>query len=206
MKKLLLLCLLAFAPVTLASADLKIAVIDLSKAFDQFYKTKEAQARIQQKQDEFKKEYTDLATEYQQMGDEAQKLLDSSKDPTLSAEARADKGKALDEKKQELLNMERKMEEMKNERGNELKDEIVRRHGEIVAEISKVVSDYAGPGGYDLVIDKSSTSTASGVPILLYSSGKLIDITNDIVTKLNSTAPPAGSAPSGDAPAPAPTH
>jgi hypothetical protein len=52
------------------------------------------------------------------------------------------------------------------------------------------------------VVDRSS-STATGVPVVLFNSNKLIDITGDVISKLNATAPPpgaAGAAPSGGAP------
>jgi Skp family chaperone for outer membrane proteins len=62
-----------------------------------------------------------------------------------------------------------------------------------VDEITKVVTDYSGPQGYDLVIDKSSASAGTGVSIVLYNSSKLIDITADIIKLLNQSAPPAGS-------------
>ena len=112
----------------------------------------------------------------------------------------------MQQKGLDIQNLERKIEETKVERTRELQDEIVRRHKEIVDEITKTVSDYAGPQGYDLVIDKSSASATSGVPMVLYNSNKLIDVTADIITKLNATAPPDTSttAPSGAADAPAP--
>jgi outer membrane protein len=207
MNKFLLLGLLCLAPFSLATADLKIAVVDLSKAFDQYYKTKDAQARIKEKEEGFQKDIQDMKVDYDHMVEEAQKLKDAANDPTLSATARDEKQKALQQKVQDLQNMERKLQETSNERNRELQDEIVRRHKEIVDEISKVVSDYSGPAGFDLVVDKSSSST-TGVPIVLYNSANLTDITGTIITKLNSTAPAggvAGPAPSGAAaPAPAP--
>ena len=57
MNKLLLVCLLVFAPVSIASADLKIAVIDLSKAFDAYYKTKDAQARSRKSRTAIKRRF-----------------------------------------------------------------------------------------------------------------------------------------------------
>jgi len=204
MNKLLLLCLLVLAPVSLATADLKIAVVDLGKAFDSYYKTKDAQARLKEKQDQFQKEYQDLVTDYQAMGNDAQKLQDAANDATLSAPARQDKAAALQQKKQDLLNMQRKIEEMRVERGREIQDDVVRHHQEIVNEITKIIDDYSGPQGFDLVIDKSSASAASGVPIVIYNSSKLIDITDEIIKQLNATAPPAGAVPTGAAPAPAP--
>jgi len=200
MNKLLLVCLLLFVPVSVASADLKIAVVDLSKAFDQYYKTKDAQALLKTKQDGYQKEIQDQINEYQRMGDEAQTLEKASQDPTLSAQARSDKATALQAKKQDLVNLGNKIKEMEVERKRELDEELFRRHQEIVTEISKVISDYSGPQGYDLVIDKSNASAASGVSIILYNSTKLIDITAPIITLLNQSAPAGGASPTASAP------
>ena len=195
MNKFLLVCLFLLAPVTLASADLKIAVVDLSKAFDQYYKTKDAQALLKQKQDGYQKEIQDLINDYERMGQEAQTLDKASNDPTLSDAARKDKAGALQAKKQDLVNLQNKIQEMKVERTREIQEELFRRHKEIVDEISKIITDYSGPQGYDLVIDKSSASAASGVSIVLYNSSKLLDITADVIGMLNKNAPAAGSAP-----------
>ncbi len=208
MNKLLLACLLVLAPVSLASADIRIAVIDLGKAFDGYYKTKEDNARLQEKKTSYEKEIQELINDYQRMGGEAQTLDKAANDQTLSAQARQDKSTALNAKKQDLLNLQNKIQEMKVERNREIQEEFMRRHKEIVDEISKVVTDYSGPQGYDLVIDKSSLSALSGSPVMLYNSSKLIDITQDIIALLNKTAPaPGGAAPSGTAPTPAtPAH
>lgn len=204
MNKLLLISLLVFAPITMASADLKVAVIDLGKAFDQYYKTKEASARLKDKQDGYQKEIQDLFTEYQHMGQEAQDLDKAAKDATLSATARDEKSKALDAKKQDLITMQNKIQEMKTERSRELQEEMLRRHKEIVDEISKIISDYSGPQGYDLVIDKTAASAGTGVSIILYNSNKLTDITPDIITLLNKSAPAGGATPSSASSSPAP--
>ena len=195
MKKYLLFVLFIFAPVSLANADLKVAVIDLGKAFDAFYKTKDASAKIDEKKATYQKEIQDQVTEFTHMQDDAKKLYDEANDQTLSAQARADKTAALTQKKQDLLNMQNKIQEMNTERTNEIKDEIVRRHKEILDEITKDINDYSGPQGYDLVIDISSASSASSVSIVLYHSSKMIDITADIIKQLNATAPVAGSTP-----------
>jgi hypothetical protein len=42
------------------------------------------------------------------------------------------------------------------------------------------------------VLDK--TPGATGVPVVLFNSAKLVDITNDIITKLNAGAPPSSGA------------
>jgi outer membrane protein len=200
MNKFLLLGFLFLAPATVAMADLKVGVVDLSKAFDSYYKTKEAQARIKEKEEGYQKDIQDMKVDYDHMVEEAQKLRDAAQDPTLSTQARTEKQKALQAKAQDLNNMERRIQETSTERNRELQDEIVRRHKEIVAEITKVVTDFSGPQGYDLVVDRSSSST-TGVPVVLFNSNKLTDITGDVISKLNATAPPpgAGPAPAGGA-------
>jgi outer membrane protein len=209
MKKiLLLLAALFLVPASLASADLKIATVDLSKCFDQYYKTKDAQAILKQKEDGFQRDVQDMKVDYDHMVEDAQKLKDAASDPTLSADARADKNKALQAKVQDLQNMERKLQETTQERNRELQDEIVRQHNDIVQEISKVVVDYSTPQAFDLVIDKSSSS-ATGVPILLYSSSKLTDITDAIISRLNAGAPASSlsvPAPAGADTTPTVTH
>src|ERR1700722_19835398 len=132
MKKLLFCALLLFVPVSLASADLKVATVDLGKAFDSFYKTKEAAAHLKEKQDEAQKEIQDQVADYQRISDEVNKLDQESKDPTLSPEARAEKAKARDQRGADLQAKGRSIEEFKTERGNELKDEYVRRRKEVV--------------------------------------------------------------------------
>jgi len=189
MNKLLLVCLLVLAPVSIASADLKIAVIDLSQAFDKFYKTKDAQAKLKEKQDGYQKELQDKITVYQHMGEEAQALDKAAQDQTLSAAARQDKQTALNAKKQDLVTMGNQIQEDKVERTREIQDELFRQHKLIVDEITKVITDYSGPQGFDLVIDKSSASAASGVSMVLYNSDKLVDITPQIIGLLNKGAP-----------------
>ena len=201
MNKLFLLSFLFLAPISLASADLKIAVVDLGKAFDAYYKTKDAQARIKEKEEGYQKDLQDMKVEYDHMVDDATKLRDASNDPTLSPQSRKEKQDAFKAKAQDVQSMERKMQETGTERQRELQDELMRRRKEIVTEITKVVTDYSTPQGFDLVLDKSSSAT-TGVPVVLFNSSKMIDITGDVIAKLNAGAPPAGApggtgAPSG---------
>ncbi len=208
MNKLLLVGLLFLAPVSIASADLKIAVVDLSKAFDSYYKTKEGSALLNEKFAAFKKEDQQKKDDFQRSQDEAKALYDAANDPTLSAAARDDKKKAFDAKNQDLITMRNNIQEMETERSKELQEEQLRRRKDIVDAISKVVNDYAGPQGYDLVIDKGSLSVAGGTPIFLYNSSKLTDITTDIITILNKTAPASsGASASSGSPSPVtPAH
>ena len=184
MKKLLIFCLLALAP-SFAKADLKIAVIDLGKTFDQYSVTGDARKKLNEKHDQYQKELQDMISDYNHMGAELEALIKASQDPTLSKDAQLAKAKAAEDKKQEFLALKNKLEERKNELDKELNDEMLRRHKEILEQITQVVNGYAGPAGYDLVIDTSSVTPTSGVSIILFHSSKLIDITADITKQLN---------------------
>jgi Skp family chaperone for outer membrane proteins len=193
MKKLLIFCLLALAP-SFAKADLKIAVIDLGKTFDQYSVTGDARKKLNEKHDQYQKELQDMISDYNHMGEELEALIKASQDPTLSKDAQMAKAKAAEDKKQEFLALKNKLEERKNELDKELNDEMLRRHKEILDQITQVVNGYAGPAGYDLVIDTSSVTPTSGVSIILFHSSKLIDITSDITKLLNASAPATASA------------
>jgi outer membrane protein len=203
MKKLLFLGLLVFVPASLASADLKVATVDLGQAFDAYYKTKEDAAHLKDKELEAQKEVQDKNADYQRIGDEVSKLYQESKDPTLSAEARAEKAKARDLRGGDLDAARRSLNEFVDERKKELQDEYLRRRNDVVAELTKVINDYASAQGYDLVLDKTSASVTSGVPIVLFTSPKLTDITADVIKQENAGAP--ATAPE-TTPAPASTH
>ena len=104
----------------------------------------------------------------------SQTARQAANDPTLSAEARARQGQGPRPAQQDLVKpASARSRKSRPSARNEIKDELVRRHKEIVDEITKIITDYSGPQGYDLVIDKSSASVASGVSIVLYNSTKL---------------------------------
>jgi outer membrane protein len=189
MKKLLFFGLILFVPVSMASADLKVATVDLGKAFDAYYKTKQDQQRLEEKKLEAQKEVQGKNADYQQISDEVQKLDQESKDPTLSPEARQEKAKARDQRGGDLNAAGRALQEFANERQKELQDEFIRRRKEVVDELTQVINTYATAQGYDLVLDKTSAAATSGVPIVLFSSPKLTDITTQVIAQENVGAP-----------------
>jgi outer membrane protein len=207
MKKLLSFGLLLFVPVSMASADMKVATVDLGKAFDAYYKTKEDQVHLKEKEQEAQKEIQEKTADYQQISEEVQKLDQESKDPTLSAEARQDKAKARDQRGSDLNAAGRALQEFIDERKKELQDEFVRRRKEVVDELTKVITTYSTAQGYDLVLDKTSAAATSGVPIVLYSSPKLADITDQVIQQENVGAPATTpDATTTTTPTPAATH
>lgn len=194
MKKFLMATVLALTPVCIASADLKVAVIDLAKAFDQYYKTQDSNALLKQNEDKIKKQIQDVVSQYQQTSEEAKRLQDAAKDPTLSKEARDDKTKALQQKAQDLAALQEKIQSMDTQGKRELQDQLLRSRKSLLDDITKVISDYAAPQGYDVVLDKSAPSGV-GAPVFLYTSPKMVDITTEIINRLNAGKPAGASAP-----------
>jgi outer membrane protein len=203
MKKLLILGLLVFVPASLASADLKIATVDLGQAFDAYYKTKEDISELKEKELDAQKDVQAKNAAYELIGEDVTKLDQESKDPTLSAEARTERAKARDLRGGDLDAARRSLSEFVDERKKELQDEYLRRRNNVVAELTKIITDYSSAQGYDLVLDKTSASVTSGVPIVLFSSGKLPDITADVIKQENAGAPATSSV---TIPEPASTH
>lgn len=183
-----LLSLFAFCLLPV-SADVKIGVVDLNKAFTEYYKTKVEEAKLNQKAQQYQQDFQQLQTKYQLATEVAQQLQGQVNDPSLSAEAKADKNNALQQKIQDIRDMEHQLEEMKTQDIQALQQEQMQETKDIIAEINKLVSDYSAQSGFDIMVDKSSLS-AHGTPVWLYLSPKLTDITQDIITKLNSTKPP----------------
>jgi Skp family chaperone for outer membrane proteins len=190
MKKFFLTGFLALSFGLSASADLKIALVDTGKAFDAYYKTKDTAAKIAAKENTFKKEMQDLQIEYEQSQEEAQTLEMAAKDASLPSDVRKDKDSALAQKVQDLQSMERELKQMGQERAQEIRDQLLRDHQEIADEIMKAITDYAGPHGYDLILDRSAVSQRS-ITLFPFNAGGVVDITDEIIAKLNASAPPS---------------
>jgi Skp family chaperone for outer membrane proteins len=188
MKKLCLVGFLAFSFGLPACADLKIALIDTGKVFDAFYKTKDMAVQIAAKKVAYQKEIANLQAEYDNAEQEADNLEHAVKDTSLSTDVRKSNDAALARKVQDLQSMESELKQMRQTDSDELKDKLIRSHQEISDQIMKVITDYVSVQGYDLVLDTSASATAA--PALFpYGSVKVIDLTTEIIAKMNALAP-----------------
>ena len=187
MKKLLLLSILALSFSLPASADLKVALIDTSKAFDAYYKTRELATRIAEQEAKYGKEVQDLQAEYQAASQEAEGLAAAVKSDATPPDMKKLKDAALAEKVQDLESMEKEIQQMVTSRKQEIKDELLRSHVQISEDMMRIITAYVGPQGYDLVLDESATpGEASLFP---FNSGHVVDLTNDVIARLNASAP-----------------
>jgi Skp family chaperone for outer membrane proteins len=188
MKKVLLVGLLAIS-VLPASADLKIALVDTGKAFDAYYKTKETATRIAAKEAGYKKEVQDLQVEDDRLRQEAQSLETSAKDVSLPEAARRSDDAALALKVQDIQTLDAEITHVQKDRTQDLRDELVRSHKEISEGIMRIITTYVGAQGYDLVLDISIVSETKGLSAIQFNSPKIVDITPEIIARLNATAP-----------------
>jgi Skp family chaperone for outer membrane proteins len=188
MKKLFLAAFLAFSLGLPACADLKVALVDTGQAFDAFYKTKDMATRIAAKQAKFAKDIQELEEEYESARMDARNLEATAKNTSISPDLRQSSDTALAQKVRDLQSMESEIDQMRRSRSQEIKDDLLRSHQEISDEIMRVITAYVTAEGYDLVLDKSiSQPNMSSFP---FYSGKVTDLTADIITRLNAAAPP----------------
>ncbi|NUN92472.1 MAG: OmpH family outer membrane protein [Verrucomicrobiae bacterium] len=190
MKKLLLPLIGALAlPGIAAAQQIKIGAVDMGKVFAEYYKTKKAEAELKDRAAGYEKDLKNRAAELQKLQEDGRKLEEDAENPAFNEEKRSEKRKLRDAKLTEFRLLAQTLNETKNTRERELREQQGRVRGAIVEEILKVVQDIAKRDGYQLIVDKAG-NTLSGVSAFLYVQDTL-DITSSIVKELNRNAPPA---------------
>ena len=192
MKKLLSLALtsmLALPLAAFAQGTLKIGTINMDRAFKEYGKTKEAEKKINDAKDAAKKEFDDRTDSYKKALEEVNNLNKQLESTALSADKKTQLAKDRDDKINNIKNMEREINEFRQTRENQLREQALRMRDGIVKEIMDVVNDRVKTMNMDLVFDKSGLSV-NGVPSLLYSRDNY-DFTNDVVAALNKPGRPS---------------
>jgi Skp family chaperone for outer membrane proteins len=189
MKKFLLAAFLALPFGQAAHADeLKVAVVDSAQAFDAFYKTQVMAKDIATKKANFEKEIQDMRSEYDGAKQQADSLAQKAQDTSLPMETRKDDDAELAQKMQEIKTIEGEIEQMRQSRSQEIQSEINNGHRAISDEIAKVIADYVAAQGFDLVLDKAASVSTAG-SITFFRSEKIIDLTPEVIARLNASAP-----------------
>lgn len=172
-----------------AQADIKVGTIDMKQVFDTYYKTKDAEGKINEARTQAKKELDERLDSFNKAQEEAKKMNEESNKPELSAAAKADKSKLLNEKLQALGALQREIQEFQQTRERQLSEQSVRSRNSLVEEINKVIGDKVKAAGYDIVLDKSGQSL-NAVGVVIFSRDSF-DFTNDVVNELNKSKPAA---------------
>jgi len=141
--------------------EVKIGYVLMAKVFDEYYKTKDAEKVLAGKG-------SIKEAERKKMIDELKKMKDEQ--ALLSDKAKQEKQAAIESKLKILQDFDLKTrDELLKERNDMLSG--------IMADINKVITDYAKAEGYDVVLN-------SDPRVMLYGSEGM-DITTTILTKLN---------------------
>lgn len=187
MKYSLLLCAALLAAPLAASAADRIAVVDLKKVFDGYWKTKQADLNLKERAGELDKKRKDMLDDLKKSGDEYKKLVESSTDSAVSIEERDRRKKLAETKLRELQEIEQSIGQFDRSARAQLGESQRNMRDKIVVEIRDLVNKKAKTAGYAAVLD-SAAESAVGTPILLFNAS-LPDLTDEVISQLNATAP-----------------
>lgn len=196
---LLLLTATLTLPLAAQAAD-RIAVVDLKKVFDGYWKTKQADLNLKEKAGELDKKRKDMVADYQKANDEYKKLVESVSDSVISQEERDKRKKSAETKLREIQEIEQSITQSDRSARAQLGEQQRIMRDKIVVEIREVVNKKARTANYGAVLD-SAAESAVGTPIVLFNAN-LPDLTDEILTQLNATAPAGALQPTTPGPAP----
>ncbi len=174
---------LCFSTAAEINAQTKIGVVDMSRVFKEHPKTKEGEAKINQAKDAAKKELEERAEEYKKALDEINKINQQLEAPSLSAEAKMTKGRERDEKIARIKTMEREINEFRQTREQQLREQVLRMRDGILKEITDIVMERVKAKNLDLVFDKSGASGNGFSPLLFFRESD--DFTAEVIAALN---------------------
>src|SRR5207237_865246 len=150
---------------TFAQGALKVGTVDMNRAFKEYSKTKEAEKKINDARDAAKKEFDDRTDAYKKALEEVNNLNKQLESQALSADKKTQLAKDRDDKINNIKNMEREINEFRQTRENQLREQALRMREGIVKEITEIVNDKVKTLNMDLVFDKSGMSF-NGVPLV----------------------------------------
>jgi len=172
---------------TSAWAQGRIATIDLAKVLVKYWKREQAEAVLKERLADMEKEFKNMGTDFNKAKDEYQKDLAAANDQLVSQEERDKRNRAATDKLKYLRDQEDTMRQYRAQATATLDEQGRRMRENILGEIRTIVNSKAKTAGYAMVVDTSADS-AKGTPIVLFNTGEN-DITESIVSQLNSTAP-----------------
>jgi Skp family chaperone for outer membrane proteins len=170
-----------------AWAQGRIATIDLLKVLDKYWKREQAEAVLKERLADMEKEFKNMGTDFNKAKDEYQRDLAAANDQAVSQDERDRRKRSAEDKLKYLRDQEDTMRQYRAQATATLDEQGRRMRENILGEIRTLVNTKAKNAGYAMVVDTSAES-AKGTPIVLFTNGEN-DITETIVSQLNSTAP-----------------
>jgi outer membrane protein len=193
-RRLLLPVLLVSSLIAHATqAEVTVGTVDMNRILKEYRKTREAEAKLNEAKDAAKKEFDERADAYKKGLEEINGLNAQLESPALTAEAKAQKSRLRDEKIAKLKEMEREINEFRQTREQQLRQQVQQLQENLIKEITAVVLEQAKAKNLDLVFDKSGASLNQFSPILFSKEGA--DFSGEVIAALNKT-PVAAAKPS----------
>jgi len=194
-KSILTTCVLALLLGTVnAPAQGRTATIDLKRVFDGYWKTKQADAALKERASELDKDHKGMLADYNKGKDQYKSLLGAASDSAISDAERSKKKKEAEEALINLKGQEESIVKFETQARTTLDEQRRRMRDNILGEVRKAIDGKAKASSLAMVIDVAAESIAN-TPVILYHNGEN-DITDSILTQLNSTAPPEATLPS----------
>ena len=178
---LLLTIVCAFS---IAAEDVRIAVIDMRRVFQEYEKTKEVEKKLQEQSDMFREYSLKLSSQIQALKKDFEKARDESQDNFALSEAeRKNRELKAREIYEQLLLRQSELKSYNQSRAEQLRSVYEKQRNDILEEIRKVVQTRAVLLGYQLVLDRSG-STSNEISAVVYHMPQM-DITQSVLDELN---------------------
>ena len=173
---------------TAVQAEARVATVNVSRLVDNYWKTRSAKAALDARKADLEKEGKAMITEFRKNESEYTALLSASLDQAVSDSEREKKRKESEEKKKVLREQNETIAKFQKTANETLDDQAGRILTNVLGDVKKAIEAKARTAGYALVLDNDAKSVV-GTPVIMFNSGDL-DITEEILQQLNSTAPP----------------
>lgn len=181
---------LSSAASTAEAQELKIAVVDMQDALNRYYKTEIQVKQINDLADEKRKNLDERQAAYQQMTNQMAELDAVYRDTALAQSKREDALKKLQSLNEERMAKAKEIGDANRKAQAEIMTARSEMEATLVGEIKTTVDSIVEAQGLDLIFDKSFLPKANKA--ILYTSDKVKDLTDEVISALNAGAP-AGS-------------
>jgi outer membrane protein len=179
---------LATSLISVASAqNLKVATVDMQELFKQYHLTIAAQDQINLERAKINQSNEERLVRIKEIEANLESFKKQIEDPSVNESKKQSLAKDFKMQQQEGIQLDKERREFIQRRTEALNQNMIERMKSILDDIRKLVEERSKADNYDLVIDKSGTST-SQVPVLLYSKDSM-DITASLLKVLNKDAP-----------------
>ncbi len=179
---------LAASLISIAGAqNLKVATVDMQELFKQYHLTKAAQEQINVERAKIDQHNEDRLVRIREIEANLESFKKQTEDPSVNESKKQSIARDFNLQKQEGIQLDKERREFVQRRTEALNQNMIERMKAILEDIRKLVEARSKTDNYDLVIDKSGTSS-SQVPVLLYSKDSM-DITASLLKVLNKDAP-----------------